>query len=1702
MPVLLANQNKVEMGQVLSFNAATQFIETQQSSSYYNESVQQYKETSEEFLEVDRAYATNREPFNWGNTLSRQTLGIQSSSDIFEDIALSDHFLSDYYTQVLLLLKYKLFLYTHTDHKTLLCPEHICMPGIFVFPPQQKAACVEPLNDVLLGYSFEGQDSPTGSLGSCSILESEDDLQFLNDLGPKFKTLAEACAPLKRPTPSASIQIEVAETPSPPLVAPAASLTSKVAAVVTAAADLVEPVVKSNREQSVVTKHTDVNAERVNISKMSVRAAPQPAVIPQSQITAISHSSNIVPAATLPRPAQTLVVQQQPVYYTTGAVLQPMQYVVQPHMQSTVLLADGARQDKIQGLYVVSGPQNPLSSGLVMTVPHGATSGLVVPSTQVPPPGVLISATQGPLSGLVVPSTQGLPSGLVFQGTESPQRPISTNSPISPVNPTVLVPMGQVVPQGSVSVEGWKTVGPHPAGNFTLVKDKSSPDGTQLVAPGSSQDILPRGANLVKGAAPPQGVLSPAAQRSVFGPLPRHTLAKDVGVFILEGSGWEGNTQVEGLETLVTGPLQVGMGHMVTANSEGRPAGILPVMIGPPGKAEVSMNQFQPIPQLKEVSDGVHVQKAEKKTRSPNKEKVPNAEKTTPMAKITNAPQPSQIKTFQEESSLVFKTHSDAIDEGYSERHKLFSFISEQHMTSNHQEPGDFGGGECEDKVRVQEPQTEERGKISDESPQVDAVESFPKSVLEASSEQFVPDQLIPSCKVSSEKFTDKFSQEEEFGDVKGNSDQGDFLSENNVDDLNVDTDVSSKEFIPGLGLTESIDGRREAEGVLTSLTTDQVSTVEDQVCMSSKKSVDTCKVKSFEDEAHKEDKLIHVDVGERFKNRQITDELVEFAGPGETVVVDLRDEGTTGPDGIQAEENVEEQSAVTTGAHNEAEEQRSDSEVEASPTPSETSATTMSDGESVPSPETTLELPLSEESEEVPAERETADKPKLEEDCREEDVLETEKVTVTSTQVQAEEDIENMATIDDSVDEEFEKQCDVGEETSETYAEISNKAEEMFANALEIISEPPVDRNERGKMDNTSGSEAAAPEHTDVAEKEEELNLSEISEEGRRELDQPITLVESEVESDQVGSDSGDVSDGEKEEIVVEKVSQLTFKSDEDTDPKRSLQPENNLIPDQNFNFEAEGEAAVEGTVSSEWKDLFFLVDKERSTEAKPEETLVLSYQEGVKVASPLQANVNTADIQVEEFETEGGKAPSPPMKDQVLLEGTTADGEEEEEVEAEAIYDSFSSDDKATQEGVASEGYSEDSVGDKIRDDVSEEADQQPIDSPTISISDEVSKDHDRPDEGLGEDNKLNPDNNVSHGTNDDVEEEPPPFQCTTNMLENDEVNAAASSKEQLFPSDDDVNNLDGEVYYTLGDQSEVGQEEETGERTSLHSVNHLDYSDSVNDQDERALSSSPFQQNVSIPDIEDDASVENEELVLSTESCTVLENPLSFGMAASEVTVTEEKHCEEVASDGEIILDAGGQESMVATGQVLSPRADQGGTSSKTDHGDVDQPGSENTDTLRAELKDEEGLILVKSEKEGLYEFREGILIAPAEAVSSLETVEDNILPQMLETDPVSSEAEEGSFTPTHEEAADLVQEGSNKRGEPEGFQTCFLDVELKASPGAQEPEEGNGGGEGGGGREQESSGTQVLVKESKRTKAESRKALQGSGKCKQQ
>ncbi|XP_067887232.1 desmoglein-2-like [Heterodontus francisci] len=52
-----------------------------------------------------------------------------------------------------------------------------------------------PARDCLLVYNHEGEGSPVGSIGSCSFIEDEPQFKdsYLDDLGPKFKTLADIC---------------------------------------------------------------------------------------------------------------------------------------------------------------------------------------------------------------------------------------------------------------------------------------------------------------------------------------------------------------------------------------------------------------------------------------------------------------------------------------------------------------------------------------------------------------------------------------------------------------------------------------------------------------------------------------------------------------------------------------------------------------------------------------------------------------------------------------------------------------------------------------------------------------------------------------------------------------------------------------------------------------------------------------------------------------------------------------------------------------------------------------------------------------------------------------------------------------------------------------------------------------------------------------------------------------------------------------------------------------------------------------------------------------------------------------------------------------------------------------------------------------------------------------------------------------------
>lgn len=67
---------------------------------------------------------------------------------------------------------------------------------IFSFILLQKSTYIEKSDfpeEGLKKYDYEGEGSVAGSVDSCSYNESNDDLEFLNNLGLKFNTLAEVC---------------------------------------------------------------------------------------------------------------------------------------------------------------------------------------------------------------------------------------------------------------------------------------------------------------------------------------------------------------------------------------------------------------------------------------------------------------------------------------------------------------------------------------------------------------------------------------------------------------------------------------------------------------------------------------------------------------------------------------------------------------------------------------------------------------------------------------------------------------------------------------------------------------------------------------------------------------------------------------------------------------------------------------------------------------------------------------------------------------------------------------------------------------------------------------------------------------------------------------------------------------------------------------------------------------------------------------------------------------------------------------------------------------------------------------------------------------------------------------------------------------------------------------------------------------------
>lgn len=730
-------------------------------------------------------------------------------------------------------------------------------PMFVLFPfPKQKAACAVQVKDAFLEYEFEGQGSSAGSVGCCSLLGSDNDLQFLNDLGSKFKTLAEIC--------------------SPPIAIPKPFLTHTIAsAVKTHTVDIAEPVVRA-----VETKHTAMGVlktEQVmsstNISKLSdstVSTARASMTHAHSNVTNISHSSHINHSATLPRQGQTVILQQQPVYYTTAPVLQPMHYVVQPQLQNTVMLADGAHGANFPGLYVVSGPQSPSS-------------------------------------GLVFSGSQGSHSGLFIQGMESPTSPVSFTSQVSP---TMLLPGGPGVSQGSVHVEGWKMVGPNSDGNYMLVKDNVSPGEAMGSNPGTSQGTLSRDAILVKEAAPPQGAFGPAAQGRVYGILPGHTLAKKGDIVAVNSN--LGQTWVREPGTMGLGPVfgvgvgqpRMRMGHVVTAKPEVTKAGIWPTGMNPVGMGQVNMIQFQGNPPLEQTVDASGIVRASR--ASPKKHKTTNTVKTAK----THKPSKKEImitNPFQDDSNPGLNMHIDAV----KEKQEVVTYTSE-----HDEEPCKATQSTFEDNESIKEYPT-------------------------PTSEKYSTVNLEGITEAPANKFTDEISRKIESNDTEEESE----LLEKYVtsegfsnEGISMIIEMSSTEALQsGSDVTDLVNIVKENEEISTfprgeaaTSISDPITIVDDQIQDSTEVNVDRQEATTLKEGVEETGKFVQLsiegsedrigEVGSEPQSSEATEELMDKNLEEDVSQTENteRNQVMANSDSIQAEENMEEMTAVTSVSHEE----------------------------------------------------------------------------------------------------------------------------------------------------------------------------------------------------------------------------------------------------------------------------------------------------------------------------------------------------------------------------------------------------------------------------------------------------------------------------------------------------------------------------------------------------------------------------------------------------------------------------------------------------------------------------------------------------------------------------------------------------------------------------------------------------------------
>ncbi|KAG5849881.1 hypothetical protein ANANG_G00076390 [Anguilla anguilla] len=225
----------------------------------------------------------------------------------------------------------------------------------------QKANCATEgfhQRESLLVYKEEGNGSPAGSVGCCSLLDMDDDLEFLNDLDPKFKTLATICRP-------PVIESEFAFDFPEPRVEPRVERR-------------VEPRVERRVEPRVErreTVHTNFSSEGV----LPQRTHSLSSSIPSSPVqrSARSHFSTLPQVKTYENvivPSPTYLIQQ-PVYYAAAPMLQPVQYVMEPQVQGMYVMSNAPMAENVvlQERTVIGGPA--MHGGVIGCCQQGTLNG-------------------------------------------------------------------------------------------------------------------------------------------------------------------------------------------------------------------------------------------------------------------------------------------------------------------------------------------------------------------------------------------------------------------------------------------------------------------------------------------------------------------------------------------------------------------------------------------------------------------------------------------------------------------------------------------------------------------------------------------------------------------------------------------------------------------------------------------------------------------------------------------------------------------------------------------------------------------------------------------------------------------------------------------------------------------------------------------------------------------------------------------------------------------------------------------------------------------------------------------------------------------------------------------------------------------------------------------------------------------------------